>query len=189
MQVPLGYYKEDKNNQHTPHSTALINTTSFYTHSFVKGFVLTVLIPLVPGYYFTAFTIDALGHRVLQVSVKNVLCRLSLVELSLVFEISPLFFVVIPQRFLFHSSSSTLPLLSSPHSLIFVPPYLFPISLPPSSFPSSLPLCIQWIGFVVTACFLAACAGSHDALLDPNFTTDTGGLRTYFTVSKGEVSA
>ena len=96
MQVPLGYYKEDKNNQRTPHSTALINTTSFYTHSFVKGFVLTVLIPLVPGYYFTAFTIDALGHRVLQVSVKNVLCRLSFEEPTLVFEISPLFFVVIP---------------------------------------------------------------------------------------------
>ena len=32
------------------------------------GFVLTVLVPLVPGYYFAAFTIDMLGHRVLQVS-------------------------------------------------------------------------------------------------------------------------
>ena len=48
---------------------------------------------------------------------------------------------------------------------------------------------IQWIGFVVTACFLAACAGSHDALLNPNSIQEVDGFRTYFTVSKGEVSA
>ena len=48
---------------------------------------------------------------------------------------------------------------------------------------------IQWIGFVVTACFLAACAGSHDALLNPNSVQEVDGFRTYFTVSKGEVSA
>ena len=34
---------------------------------FVQGFVLTVLVPLVPGYYVCALTVDKLGHRVLQV--------------------------------------------------------------------------------------------------------------------------
>jgi hypothetical protein len=36
------------------------------SRGFVKGFVLVVLVPLIPGYYFTAFTIDMLGHRSLQ---------------------------------------------------------------------------------------------------------------------------
>lgn len=40
---------------------------------YVKGFVLVVLVPLVPGYYFAAFTIDSLGHRVLQVNIINLL--------------------------------------------------------------------------------------------------------------------
>jgi PHS family inorganic phosphate transporter-like MFS transporter len=78
------------------------------SRGFVKGFVLVVLVPLVPGYYFSAFTIDMLGHRSL-----------------------------------------------------------------------------QWLGFVLTAGFLAACSGSHDFLLNPNFANDNGGLREYWITSKG----
>jgi hypothetical protein len=77
------------------------------SRGYIQGFVLVVLVPLIPGYYFTAFTIDMLGHRSL-----------------------------------------------------------------------------QWLGFVLTAAFLAACSGSHDFLLDPNYAND-GGLRSYWITAKG----
>ena len=190
------------------------------------GFVLTVLVPLVPGYYFAAFTIDMLGHRVLQVSwaicpslshSTNLIFPCVYISLSLCLHFSLYLVVsVSPSLSLSRTHSLSLLLSHSLYSISLILSFYFSNSFPISLFlflflclsiHLSLPIClapclcrfvfvsycllqfIQWIGFVVTACFLAACAGSHDALLNPNSIQEVDGFRTYFTVSKGEVSA
>jgi hypothetical protein len=76
--------------------------------------------------------------------------------------------------------------------------YLPDILLPSLSSPSLSPRLLllplmhlpslpsQWLGFILTAVFLAACAGSHDFLLDPNYTNTSGGARSYWVHTKGQ---
>jgi hypothetical protein len=55
--------------------TSLTLFIFFFSYLFrlSKGYVVLMLVALVPGYFFTALTVDCMGHRVLQVSVLRVL--------------------------------------------------------------------------------------------------------------------
>ena len=108
------------------------------------GFVLTVLVPLVPGYYFAAFTIDMLGHRVLQVSgaicpslshSTNLIFPCVYISLSLCLHFSLYLVVsVSPSLSLSRTHSLSLLLSHSLYSISLILSFYFSTSFPISLF-------------------------------------------------------